>query len=63
MLARCLEQAGQEGGGAAHLRFHVDALQVEDHRGPVRPHPRGKAFDLRETVLGRVDRDVAERLA
>ncbi len=59
MLARGIEQAVQEGRGAAHLPFHFKPFQAEHHRGAVLAAARGEAGDLAHRIIHGLDRDMA----
>ena len=54
MVALGLEQAAEEGGGAAHLLLHVEAFEVEHRRHAMLPHAPGDSRQLR-LGAGRID--------
>ena len=59
MLARRVEQPGQERRGAAHLPFGLQTLQAQHHRGAMLAQPRGESADLRHGIIRRLDHDMA----
>ncbi|KAF0125300.1 MAG: hypothetical protein FD152_2819, partial [Xanthobacteraceae bacterium] len=43
MVAIGIEEAAEEGRGAAHLLLDVEPLEIENHRDPVLADARGDA--------------------
>jgi hypothetical protein len=62
LVARRIEQAVEEGAGAAQLRIDLQPLQVEDHRDAMLTHARGDAGGLVFGIIGGLDHLVAEFL-
>ena len=58
-VALRIEQAAEEGGGAAHLRLDVEAFQIEHHRDAVLADAGGDALEVGFAARG-IDHHVAE---
>ena len=62
MIARGIEQSGEEGRGAAHLRFELEPFEAERDRGAMLADARGDAADFGDAIVGGLDHEMAERL-
>ena len=58
MLARCIEHARQEGGGAAHLALGLQSLQAEHHRCAMLATARGELRHLGDGIVRAFDDDM-----